>query len=192
MDAYERENILIKNCKQGDSKAQAELFNSYAPKMLGVCMRYTSNRSEAEDMLQDSFVKVFLNIDKFESEFQGGLAAWIRRICVNTALNYIRKNQNLKFDSISDVQLAEADDDADLELGPEVKKEDLLNLIAQLPSGYKLVFNLYVFEQYTHQQIAEELKISVNTSKSQLSKARAYLKRALLNLKPKQSISLVL
>jgi len=192
MDAYECENILIKNCKKGDSKAHTELFNSYAPKMLGVCMRYTSNRSEAEDMLQDSFVKVFLNIDKFESEFQGGLAAWIRRICVNTALNYIRKNQNLKFDSISDVQLAEADDDADLELGIEVKKEDLLNLIAQLPPGYKLVFNLYVFEQYTHQQIAEELKISVNTSKSQLSKARAYLKRALLNLKPKQSISLVL
>ena len=171
------EKELIKGCIQEDRYYQQELFRRYAGKMLMVCMRYARHEMEAEDLLQDAFIKVFDNINKFE--YKGSFEGWIRRIVINTALkNYSKKR--FKQEQIG------LENYPDLPLEPEIyahlQEEELLRLIAKLPEGYRLVFNLYAVEGYSHKEIADMLGIQESTSRSQLVKARKMLQAMIIDL----------
>ena len=166
------EKALVENCIKGDPKAQRMLFDKFASKMLGVCMRYTKNTEQAEDVLQDGFVKVFTKIDHFKSG--GSLEGWIRRIMVNTALDEIRRTAKFKKNLAVDDVDYKLDSNAYIIEG--LQSEDLLKLINDMPDGYKAVFNMFAIEGYSHKEIADQLGVSENTSKSQYSRARAYLK----------------
>jgi RNA polymerase sigma factor (sigma-70 family) len=166
------EITLAKNCIEGDQRAQQKLFEMYAPKMMGVCLRYMKDQAQAEDVLQDGFVKVFTKLEKYTGN--GSLEGWVRRIMVNTALDELRKNNKFKTNvSMDDVDYkVESDTDAMASL----LEEDLLKLIQEMPDGYKTVFNLFAIEGFSHKEIAEKLGVSENTSKSQYSRAKAYLR----------------
>lgn len=169
------EEQLIRSCLKKDRAAQQELYQNYASKMLGVCRRYVNDVDQAEDVMIQAFIKVFNKLDQFK--FEGSFEGWIRRIMVNESLTFIRKNKNLYLE----VDIEEAHREPDYtRLDDHLQAEDLLKLIAQLPTGYRTVFNLYAIEGYSHKEIAERLKISQNTSKSQLSRARTLLQRNLL------------
>jgi RNA polymerase sigma-70 factor (ECF subfamily) len=169
------EQKLIKEVKRGKPKYQKLLFEIYAPKMLGVCSRYFQTMEEAEDALQDGFVKVFSNINSFRGN--GSFEGWIRRIMVNTSLNLHRKNLKHYYHiDIADTETRISDIRLNFD---QLEVQDLLNMIQELPNGYRLVFNLYEIEGYSHKEIADELGVSVNTSKSQLLKARRRLREKL-------------
>ncbi len=176
-DAYVTEQDLIKGCLRENQQCQAEVFRLYAGKMLGVCLRYARHRMEAEDILQDAFIRVFDNIAQFQ--FKGSLESWIRQIVVNTAL---KKYQQKSF---RDEEIG-IDEHYDLMLEPSIyadlHEEELLNLIAALPDGYRLVFNLYAIEGYSHGEIADMLGIEVGTSRSQLLKARRMLQEKIVEM----------
>ena len=173
---------IISDCKRGKSYAQERIYDLYSSAMLGICARYAKNIAEAEDILQESFVKVFSKISKYDFNTVNSFSAWIKRIVVNTALTYIRDNKKHNiFSSIDDKNfdtLTYSSDENIVEY--PISQEDILKIIQELPLGYKLVFNLYVFEKYKHQDIAIELNISVNTSKTQLFKARKLLQKKIL------------
>jgi RNA polymerase sigma-70 factor (ECF subfamily) len=166
------ESALVKKCIKGDARAQRALFEKFAPKMLGVCMRYAKNTDQAEDVLQDGFVKVFTKLSNYSGN--GSLEGWIRRIIVNTALDEIRRN--VKFQNNVNVD----DVDYKLEINSHILEglaaQDLMKIINDLPDGYRVVFNMFAIEGFSHKDIAMQLNISENTSKSQYSRARAYLK----------------
>ncbi|MCG8385826.1 MAG: sigma-70 family RNA polymerase sigma factor [Cytophagales bacterium] len=169
------EDILLKKCRKQDSQAQKELYNTYASTMLGVCCRYIKDFDQAEDVMIGGFVKVFDRIGQFKGE--GSFEGWIRRIMVNEALTYIRKNKKMYLE----VDIEAADREPNYRtLDSELEANDLLKLVQQLPTGYRTVFNLYAIEGYSHKEIAEQLGISENTSKSQLSRARVLLQKQLL------------
>ncbi len=174
------EEDIIAGCKQGKRFAQNELYNRYCDAMLGIAMRYATNKDEAEDALQDAFVKIYKNIVKFEGRRDGSLTTWIKTIVVNTTLSLIKKNKKHNFtENIADYHLKiereqESNDDE-----AQTLQEKILKALDKLPLGYKTVFNLYVMEGYKHKEIAEILSISENTSKSQLSKARKQIKKTL-------------
>ena len=162
---------LVIKCLDDNSLAQEMLFNKYASKMLGVCMKYFNSKSEAEDALQDGFIKVFQNLKAFSGN--GSLEGWIRRIIVNTSLDAIRKNKKLQLNTpIENVEFSLHSNNNTLK---SLEAEDLLKILDTLPLGYKTVFNLYAIEGYSHKEIADELNININTSKSQLSRARKVL-----------------
>ena len=165
------DSTLVKNCVKGDQRSQRVLFEKFAPKMLGICMRYAKDTHQAEDVLQEGFIKVFTKLEHYSGK--GSLEGWIRRIMVNTSLDQIRKN--VKFQD----NVAMDDVSYKLELSAyiiEGLQEDLLKLISEMPEGYKIVFNMFAIEGFSHKEIAAELGISENTSKSQYSRARAYIK----------------
>lgn len=166
------DRTLANKCVEGDQLAQRKLFEKYAPKMMGVCLRYTRDVEQAEDVMQDGFVKVFTKLDKYSGE--GSLEGWVRRIMVNTALDHIRRNTKFNANvSMDDVEYkVESDSDA---LG-SLMEEDLLKLIQEMPDGYRTVFNMFAIEGYSHKEIGEQLGVSENTSKSQYSRAKAYLR----------------
>lgn len=171
------EKELVKGCVREDRRCQQELFLRYSGKMLAVCLRYTRHRMEAEDILQDAFIKVFDNISKFE--FKGSFEGWIRRIVINTALkNYSKK-------SFKQEQIG-LENQPELPLEPEIyntlQEEELLRLISRLPDGYRVVFNLYAVEGYSHKEIADLLGIQESTSRSQLVKARKMLQGMIVDL----------
>ena len=172
------DSTLVKKCIDGDQRAQRALFEKFAPKMLGVCLRYAKERTQAEDVLQDGFVKVFTKLSHYSGN--GSLEGWIRRIVVNTALDEIRKN--VKFQANVNV------DDVDYKLNLDsfilegLMAEDLMEIVNDMPAGYKVVLNMFAIEGYSHKEIAVQLNISENTSKSQYSRARAYLKTKLEEL----------
>ncbi len=168
---------LINGCKIGDKKAQRTLYDKYAAKMLGVCIRYFRDIDEAEDALQEGFIKIFKNIDKFRNE--GSFEGWIRRIMVNTSLNYYKSNLKHYYGTDYD-EVEEFVEDEKLKFD-NLSVEYLLKIIQDLPEGYRLVFNLYEIEGYSHKEIAEMLGISVNTSKSQLMKAKRNLQKVLVS-----------
>ena len=169
------DTTLVIECVKGNIRAQRELFDRYAQKMLGVCMRYTKNTEQAEDILQDGFIKVFNKLKDFKNE--GSLEGWIRRVMVNTALDQIRKNGKLLGDiNIDDVGYKIENNAFTLE---KMMAEDLMKLVRSMPEGYKVVFNMFAIEGYSHGEIAKTLGISENTSKSQYSRARTYLKERL-------------
>lgn len=168
---------LIKACIAGKKRAQRAFYNTFAPKMFAVSLRYMADKEKAEDVLQDSFIKIFRNLKNFRSE--GMLEAWIRRIVVNTAISQIKKDKKWIFEDQEDFE------DSVLETDENVYMPDadtVLSLFEQLPPGYRTVLNLYAVDDYSHKRIADELKISVNTSKSQLRKARRMLRKLIDSL----------
>ncbi len=170
---------LIDGCVRGEKRYQDRLYKRYASLLFGISLRYTKNKMEAQDVLQDVFVKVYRHIGTFTEghSFEG----WLRRIAVNTSITAYRKNQKQGYmEDIDDVVMYKEEP---LELNDlEFTQEELYNSIQRLPSGYKTVFNLYVVEGYMHKEIADMLGIDVNTSKSQLSRAKTYLQRELLEI----------
>jgi RNA polymerase sigma-70 factor (ECF subfamily) len=168
------EQELIKACQQQEPLAQRRCYESYAPKMLGVCRRYLSRIEDAEDVLVEGFCKVFQNIQQFSSK--GSFEGWIRRIMVNEALMFLRKKHALR--NAYEIQ-EHYDLRSDDNVVAQLAAQDILALLDQLPIGYRTVFNLYVLEGYKHREIAEELGISINTSKSQLILAKKRLQQFL-------------
>lgn len=166
------EETLIKKCASGNSLAQKAFYDKFAGKMMGVCLRYTNGYEEAQDVLQDGFIKIFNHLPDYQQK--GSLEGWVRRIIVNTALDHYRKNKKY----IKDVSV----DDVDYMLEKKefivesLQAEDLLKIIHQLPAGYKMVFNLFAIEGYSHKEIAQQLDITESTSKSQYSRARKLLR----------------
>lgn len=166
---------LIIECVKCNVKAQRFLFDKYAPKMLAVCMRYSKNKSDAEDILQDAFIKIFNNIGSFKNE--GSLEGWIRRIMVNTSLDQIRKNNKFSNDTeLDSVSFKLESNDFSFS---SLETDDLLRMINNMPNGYKIVFNMFAIEGYSHQEIASILGVTENTSKSQYLRARSFLKNEL-------------
>lgn len=175
------EEALLKDCRRGKPRAQQEMYERFAPKMLGVCIRYIHDREEAEHVMIGGMVKVFEKLEQYQGE--GSLEGWVRRIMVNESLMYIRRNKNMSLEV--EVEKAESEPDYHaLESGLEA--QDLMALIAELPVGYRTVFNLYALEGYNHKEIADTLGINENTSKSQLSRARKFLQTRLLEIQEKE------
>ena len=172
------EEEIIRGCKAEERQSQKALYVRFSAKMYGVCLRYSKNREEAEDLLQDGFVKVFNHIHQYSGT--GSFEGWIRRIMVNTALESLRKKK-IEYSSF-DVMDAE---DSNFENAPEafskISANDLLEFVRQLPDGYRTIFNLFAIEGYQHNEIAEMLDISEGTSRSQLARARQILQEKIKN-----------
>ena len=170
------ENQLVKACLDGDRSAQKHLFESMGKKMMAVCMRYGRNQQEAEDMLQDGFVRVFTQLHTFS--FQGPLEAWVRRVIVNAALRKIGRksyqNESIGIPDHMDTPISES-------AISNLREQELLSYINMLPDGYKTVFNLYVIEGYSHREISDMLECGESTSRSQLVKAKKMLKKIILS-----------
>lgn len=162
---------LVKDCLREKPAAQKQLYDHFAGPMLGICYRYTKSMADAEDVLQEGFVKVFRNLHQFK--FEGELGGWIRRIMVTTAINYLKKNARYQ----NELVFTDAPLHAVVNEHPEVKMEakELAELIRQLPPGYQAIFNLHAVEGYTHVEIGELLGIQEGTSRSQYARARGLL-----------------
>jgi RNA polymerase sigma-70 factor, ECF subfamily len=155
------------------------MYDRYAPKFLGLCYRYCGNREDAEDIMHDGFLNILRNLERFQDRGEGSMEAWMKKIMVNTALKYLRDNAKYKKLLVFDPDRENADirEMNEEESYPPLTREHLLQLITELPLGYRTVFNFYVMEDYSHKEIAELLNISENTSKTQLSKARSWLQK---------------
>jgi len=164
------ESDLIRGCLEGDRKMQEELYKRFSPKMYAVSLRYAGQNDDAQDILQDGFVKVFRNLGMYRGE--GSFEGWIRRIFVNTAIEHYRRKANVYPVTETHENVMEARDASALD---SLSIKDLQAIIRQLSPGYKTVFNLYVIEGYSHKEIAEMMGISEGTSKSQLARAKAIL-----------------
>ena len=164
---------LIHDCKKNDRKAQEQLYRQFAPKMFSLCLKYSRNYAEAQDNLQESFLLIFEKIQQYE--FKGAFEGWLKRVVINYILQQYRKKRLLN--SIDDQDFEEVE----VELEEGISVEFLMKIIQELPDRYRLVFNLNVFENYTHQEIADALGISVGTSKSNLSRAKLILKQKIEN-----------
>ena len=176
---------IIEGCAKHERGAQQVLYDKYSRFLLGICMRYAADKAEAEDILQDSFLKIYFNIKDFSGT--GSFIGWLRKIAVNTAITHYHKN--LKFRYHVDIE-----DYVSVEAGVMSFEEDffsseeLFAVLNELPAGYRLVFNLYAVEGYKHKEIAEMLGIDTNTSKSQYSRAKAVLRSKLDKLGKLKSI----
>jgi len=166
---------LVKACLQGDSTSQRALYEQFQRPMFRICLRYAASRQDAEDYLQEGFVKVFKDLGQFRME--GPLGAWIRKVMVNTILQQLRKRRITFSDGeLSDFEASLSTDD---NIPGNLDAQMLTKYIQALPDGYRTVFNMFAVEGFTHQEIADTMGITVGTSKSQLSKARAVLKTQL-------------
>lgn len=174
------EKRLLARIHEGDRKAQQELFHRFAGTAMAVAMRYVANRENARDVLQDSFVKVFSHISDFEPKGEGTLKAWVMRVVSNEAINWMRQRQRISFTEISDDP---PDEEPDI---GNISMEVLQHMIEQLPEGYRVVFNLYVFEQKSHQEIASLLGIKENSSASQFLRAKRMLARKIQQYQQQQ------
>jgi RNA polymerase sigma factor (sigma-70 family) len=176
---------IIDGCIAGERRSQQRVYELFYGKMMAVCLRYTKNHDQAKDILQDGFIKVFRSMEKFNRE--GSFEGWIRRIMVNTAIDYFRRAKNAYLllgeeRSIEDFGDQDEEDTMEDEAAEEVidlKPADVINAMQKLTPAYRTVFNLYVFEEMTHKEIAEMLGINIGTSKSNLAKAKHNLKKLL-------------
>ena len=170
---------IIEGCARHDRKAQQVLYDKYSRFLLGVCLRYAVDKSEAEDILQESFLKIFFNIKDFSGT--GSFIGWLRKIAVNTAITYYHKNLKFRYhieiEDYASVEVGELSFEEDL-----YTSEELYKVLNELPAGYRMVFNLYAVEGYKHKEIAEMLGIDTNTSKSQYSRAKAAIRDKLEKL----------
>ena len=180
------EQFLIQDCINGNRKSQKELYDMYSSKMFSVCLRYAKNNMDAEDILQDAFVKLFNNLHKFRGE--GSFDGWVRRIFVNTAIEHIRrKNVNITGgegleNSVVDKHSTALDN---------LYEKDLLSTSRTLSEGYRTVFNLYAVEGYSHKEIAKQLGITESTSKSQFSRAKSLLRNIIQHKPLRKEVSAV-
>ncbi len=162
---------LIKGCINKDHRSQKKLYETFSPKLYAVCLRYMNSREEAQDVLQEAFVKAFTKMSSFH--FEGSFEGWLRRIIVNTALEHLRRNKNkfeTRFEDAEPISSAISN-----EAEGKIELAEIMKALQKLATGYRTVFNLYVIEGYSHAEIAEQLQISEATSKSQLSRARVLL-----------------
>jgi len=191
---------LIKDCKQYHEFAQRELYDRFAPAMTGICLRYLNDKKLAQDIVQDGFVKVFLNIKQYNGS--GSFEGWMKRIFINASITYIRQNKNRRFLRIEDVQESELIENTNHDSEPDeiefsdrkeqnnyqmvkladFSREELLNVLDILPDKYRIVFNLFCIEEYRHEEIAELLKIEISTSRIRLMRAREAIKKELYTL----------
>jgi len=170
------EQKLVSHCVKGDEKAQKQLYECYANQMFRLCLRYTGNAMDAEDVMITAFHKVFKNIKTFEYRGESSLTKWIKTIMINESLMLLRCSRKYIFEPIdAHEQVADGDD-------TEIDAEQIYQSILRLPDGYRTVLNLFVIDGLSHEEIAKQMGISVNTSKSQLSRARALLKSQLFKL----------
>ncbi len=175
-------NELIEKCKKEEIKAQGELYTLFSSKLFSVCLKYSRNAVEAQDNLQDAFLKIFKSIGQYKHK--GSFEGWMKRITVNTVLQKYRKERF--FEIVNENQI----EDPEIEIEEDSFSLDfLLKLIQELPDRYRLVFNLYVLDDYSHQEVAEMLGITVGTSKSNLARARMILKNKIEESKPAQAKS---
>ena len=176
---------IIKGCARHDRRAQQMLYDKYSRFLLGVCMRYATDRPQAEDILQDSFLKIYFSIGDFSGT--GSFAGWLRKVAVNTAITHYHKNLKHRYH-------IEIEEYVSVETGTSSFEEDLFSsdelykVLNELPAGYRMVFNLYAVEGYKHKEIAEMLGIDTNTSKSQYSRAKAVLREKLEKLRQVRNI----
>ena len=182
------EEAILKGCLSNEASAQRELYNRYSSKMLAVCYRYAHNREDAEDMLQEGFIKVFLQIHTFEN--RGAFEGWVRRIIVHTCINILKKNK--KFNESVDIIHATGVQVREDSVPAIIQAKQVVECIRLLPIGYRTVLNLYAIEGYSHREIAGMLDIEESTSRSQYTRAKAMLEDILLRKKilqkPKQDI----
>lgn len=164
---------LVERCRNNDSKAQYALYEMLSPKMLGVCRRYVKSIEEAEEVLSNGFVKVLTKINDYRGD--GPFEGWVRRIMVRESINYIRYQKNIFVETDPDWLPEEGHSP----INESIEADALMQMVDELPTGYRTVFNLYAIEGYQHKEIGDMLNISENTSKSQLSKARKYLQERL-------------
>ena len=170
---------LIKNCKKQNTKAQGELYKLFSSKLFAICLKYSRNRMEAEDNLQDAFLTIFNKINQFKNK--GSFEGWMKRITVNTVLQRYRNEKVFELineDAIEDTKIEIEED--------EISIDYLLEIIQELPDRYRLVFNLYVLDGYSHKEIAHMLDINIGTSKSNLARARQILRQTIGNFKMTQ------
>ena len=163
---------LIKNCKAKDTKAQSELYKLFSSKLFSVCLKYSRSHAEAQDNLQDAFITIFEKIHQFKNK--GSFEGWLKRVAINTTLQRYRKTS--VFQIVNEDQIEDKTVDVDDDEAEDIPLNFLLECIQKLPDRYRLVFNLYVMDGYSHKEISDLLTISVGTSKSNLNRARALLK----------------
>lgn len=164
---------LVSGCLKKNPLAQKHLWERFSRKMMGVCLRYSNDKDDAEDILQVGFIKVFENIESFKGS--GSLEGWVRRIMVNTALNHYRQNKQSR-ESL-DIEVVDYMVEGDNQVSDRLDAKELMRMIQRLPPGFRSVFNLFAIEGYSHKEIASMLEISEGTSKSQYARARAFLQR---------------
>jgi RNA polymerase sigma factor (sigma-70 family) len=173
------EEELITQCLENNTKAQEELYRLYSRKMYGLCLRFAKNRMDADDILQESFIKVFFNLKNYRSE--GSFEGWIRRTVTTTAINhykkFLRESQQIDITDIEETKLGEEDADFD------ISAEELICMLQSLPDVNRISFNLFVIEGYSHKEISQMLGIPENTSKSNLLRAKKMLQNKILKLK---------
>lgn len=167
---------LIQGCIEGNQRAQKELFDNFSPKFFAICLRYMKNTDEAEDVLQEAFIKVFSKLPAYSSK--GSFEGWMRRVVVNTCLDQIRKNQKLKFDA--PLEQEEYKLSMNAFIFEKLSADELMKEIQEMPPGYRIVFNMFAIEGFSHQEIAKHLGVAESTSKSQYLRARSYLKERIL------------
>jgi RNA polymerase sigma-70 factor (ECF subfamily) len=170
------EQTLLVGCINNDPSAQRELYNRYSPKMLSVCYRFGNSREDAEDMLQEGFIKIFTQIHTFQNK--GAFEGWIRRIIVHTCINFLKKNK--KFSNSIDLDQADYLEVKEETMPSVMQARQIIECIRQLPLGYRTVLNLYAMEGYSHKEIAEMLDIEESTSRSQYTRAKVMLEGILI------------
>ena len=183
-DIMMSERDISRGCKRGNATAQRALFDRYSPMLMAKIFSYVGNDDDAKDVLQDTFIKAYTMIDHFAWSGEGSLKAWITRIAVNTALNFLRSRRRLGTLTLDTADTGEPPDIADDATVAEVNSIDtstILEMVAELPDGYRTVFNLYCLDGYSHKEIAEQLGISEKTSSSQLARAKTLLARKIKN-----------
>lgn len=168
------EQELAQQCKQGDVKARKQLYELYGGRMLGICLRYVGNKETAEDLMHDGFLRIFESFDKFTWRGKGSLCAWMDKVMVNIALQYLRKNDIIS-QAISLDNAPEAYETPEITSMEVIPCNVLMDFITHLPAGYRTVFNLYIFEKKSHKEISQILGINEKSSASQLARAKASL-----------------
>jgi RNA polymerase sigma factor (sigma-70 family) len=166
---------IISGCQHQKPKAQHLLYQRYAARVMGVCVRYADSKDDAKDMFQECFIRVFKSIDKLQN--QAVFEAWLKRLVVNTALTYLQKNKKYQTQLNEEVLIETTENEDYRHILANFSRDDLVKLINRLPTGYRTVFNLYVIEGYAHQEIAEILQTSESNSKNQLMKAKRALQK---------------
>ena len=185
------EEMMLKGCLENLALAQEELYNRFSPRMLGVCYRYAKNREDAEDMLQEGFIKVFSQIHQFRHD--GVFEGWVRRIMVHTCINVLKKNK--KFDDSVDITNASGKHLNEHNIPSILQAKEVVECIRLLPIGYRTVLNLYAIEGFSHREIGNILEIEESTSRSQYTRARVLLEGILIKRKilqkPRENVKMV-
>ena len=164
-------DLLIKQCLNGNAVAQKKLYMHFAAQMFGICIRYTKSTEDAQDILQEGFIKAFKNLHTYRNE--GAFGGWLRRIMVNTALSYLKTHKTYSLDMLMEAEHLHPVQDSNMDI--QIEAKEAVALIKQLPTGFQTIFNLYAIEGYTHVEIAKLLGISEGTSRSQYARARSVL-----------------